>query len=118
MPCDAPWIILRGIHRECRIELLYDDAKTAQNTNFVYINGDGNSVNTYQNISSAIEMEIDKLMKSNELSESERTILELFSYKLKDKSATKQDADKVLDMLEKYVPIATAVIDLLKSLFN
>ena len=118
MPCNAPWILLRAIHKECRIELIYSSGITMGNTNVVYVQGDGNIVNAQQNISNNIEIEIDKIIKLNDLPETERSILELFKYKVRDDCATKNDADRVLNILGKYVPLATALIELIKSLFE
>jgi hypothetical protein len=92
--------------------------QTKTNINTTVISGDNNCVVIQQNEYINIKNEIDKyLCNSIDLSESATDILKLFSYKLKDETATKSDASRVLGVLTKILPFPTALISLIKAIF-
>lgn len=116
-------IILPGLHRDYKAAVILEDKSITnigtQNIIHTIINGDGNHVTVQQSsitdITNAIQYIITQ--KSTELSEFDRDALELFMYRLKDNVATKRDADKALEILLKFTPLATAAINLIKALF-
>lgn len=105
---------------------LYDRDKAVVNKNNIstninntFINGNNNQVNIYQNQITEITNTISSLIyeHSNEMTETDKQTLELFLYRIRDNTAKKDDAKKVIDVLTGFLPLTAAIIELIKSIF-
>ena len=105
---------------------LYDSDKAVVNKNNIstninntFINGNNNQVNIYQNQITEITNTISSLIyeHSNEMTETDKQTLELFLYRIRDNTAKKDDAKKVIDILTGFLPLTAAIIELIKSIF-
>lgn len=105
---------------------LYDRDKAVVNKNNIstninntFINGNNNQVNIYQNQITEITNTISRLIyeHSNEMTETDKQTLELFLYRIRDNTAKKDDAKKVIDVLTGFLPLTAAIIELIKSIF-
>lgn len=96
-----------------------DDSHPAVNSISLDVSGNGNILNINQNSCNSIEYEIEKLIgPASALTDPERDALLLFKYKMTDNTASKTDANKVVDILTQYLPFTTALIELINSLFT
>ncbi|MBS4785344.1 MAG: hypothetical protein KH009_04445 [Clostridiales bacterium] len=87
------------------------------NINNTFISGNDNLVEIHQENNDKISSEIEKVISNESFNDMDKVFLELFKYKLNDKSAKKEDADRAVDILAKALPLTTAVIDLIKLIF-
>lgn len=95
-----------------------DDSHPVVNSIALDISGNGNTLNINQNSCNSVEYEIEKwISPTSALSDQERDALLLFKYKMADNTASKTDANKVVDILTQYLPLTTAIIELINSLF-
>lgn len=92
---------------------------------FFYVNGN-NTHNTFNrgddiNIDfieiQNLENKIQSFINANDLTADEKELLEQFKGNLYQQQATKEEAESILDILTKYGPLATSLIDLIKSIF-
>lgn len=95
-----------------------DDSHPVINSISLDVSGNGNTLNINQNSNNSIEYEIEKWINpTSALTDPERDALLLFKYKMADNTASKADAKKIIDILTQYVPLTTALLDLINSLF-
>lgn len=101
---------------------LYEDSKPIvenNNINNTFINGNNNQIIINQNnitdITTAIKNFINE--HTHDISKLDKKSLELFLYKIKENTASKEDAKEIIDILIKFIPFTTAIISLIKSIF-
>lgn len=87
------------------------------NINNTFVSGNENLIEIHQENNNKISSEIEKIISNENFDDADKIFLELFKYKLNDKSAKKEDANKAIDILTKALPFTTAVINLIKSIF-
>lgn len=95
-----------------------DDSHPVVNSISLDVSGNGNTLNINQNSYNSLEYEIEKwISPASVLTAQERDALLLFKYKMADHTASKTDANKVVDILTQYIPFTTALIELINNLF-
>lgn len=87
------------------------------NINNTFVSGNDNLIEIHQENNNKISTEIERIISNENFDDADKMFLELFKYKLNDKSAKKEDANKAIDILTKALPFTTAVINLIKSIF-
>lgn len=87
------------------------------NINNTFVSGNENLIEIHQENNNKISSEIERIISSENFDDADKMFLELFKYKLNDKTAKKEDANKAIDILTKALPFTTAVINLIKSIF-
>lgn len=87
------------------------------NINNTFVSGNDNLIEIHQENNNKISSEIERIISNENFDDVDKMFLELFKYKLNDKSAKKEDANKAIDILTKALPFTTVVINLIKSIF-
>lgn len=87
------------------------------NINNTFVSGNGNLIYTHQENNNKISSEIEKVINNENFNNTDKMFLELFKYKLNENGVKKDDANKAIDILTKALPLTTAVINLIKSMF-
>lgn len=87
------------------------------NVNNTFVSGNGNLIEIHQQNNNKISSEIERIISNENFDDTDKMFLELFKYKLNDKSVKKEDANKAINILTKALPFTTAIIDLIKSIF-
>ncbi|GMG66735.1 hypothetical protein [Tetragenococcus halophilus] len=103
---DSPYIEYRNYYKDS--PTFFGDHSTFQRGNDTTIN--------FAEIHK-LENEMQSFINANALTNDEEEILERFKKNLSQEQATKEEAQSVLDILTKYAPLATSVIDLIKNIF-
>ena len=112
-------IFPKGFYRDCKsvIKNIELTSSNYGNINNTYINGDNNQVSIQQSQYFDIETEIQKFIKSeNNLSDFDKETLQSFLYQLSKGSPEKNTTKKVVDILNKFLPLTTAIINMIKAL--
>ena len=112
-------IFPKGFYRDCKsvIKNIELTSSNYGNINNTYINGDNNQVSIQQSQYFDIETEIQKFIKSeNNLSDFDKETLQSFLYQLSKGSPEENTAKKVVDILNKFLPLTTAIINMIKAL--
>lgn len=112
-------IFPKGFYRDCKsvIKNIELTSSNYGNINNTYINGDNNQVSIQQSQYFDIETEIQKFIKSeNNLSDFDKETLQSFLYQLSKDSPEENTAKKVVDILNKFLPLTTAIINMIKAL--
>lgn len=88
------------------------------NVSNMYIHGNNNHVSIQQNQYTNIKNEIQNfIINQNNLSETDKTTLEAFLYQLSEGLPKKSNTQKVIEVLNKFLPLTTAIIDMIKALY-
>lgn len=112
-------IFPKGFYRDCKsvIKNIELTSSNYGNINNTYINGDNNQVSIQQSQYFDIETEIQKFIKSeNNLSDFDKETLQSFLYQLSKGSPEENTTKKVVDILNKFLPLTTAIINMIKAL--
>ena len=112
-------IFPKGFYRDCKsvIKNIELTSSNYGNINNTYINGDNNQVSIQQSQYFDIETEIQKFIKSeNNLYDFDKETLQSFLYQLSKGSPEENTAKKVVDILNKFLPLTTAIINMIKAL--
>ncbi len=112
-------ILPKVFYRDCKSVIKHIESKSSNygNINNTYISGDNNQVSIQQNQYFNIETEIQKFIKNeNNLSDFDKEVLQSFLYQLSKGSPEENTAKKVVDILNKFLPLTTAIINMIKAL--
>lgn len=108
-----------NFYRDCKSVIKRIDSQSTNygNINNTYINGNNNQLSIYQSQYFDIETEIEKFIQNeNHLSDFDKNTLESFLYQLSKGSPQKSNAQKAIDVLSKFLPFTTAIINMIKAL--
>lgn len=111
----------RKLYRDCKSVIKRIETKSINygNINNTYINGNNNQISIQQAQYSSIETEIQKFIQNeNGLSEFEKDTLQSFLYQLSKDSPKESTTKNVIDILSKFLPLTTAIINMIKTLAN
>lgn len=95
----------------CKTEISH----ISNNTSII---GNNNTININNTLVGDITQNVNRLLEQD-IDENDKALLELFKYKLQDDSADKPFKKKIIKTLEKYTPyisLATATINMIKSI--
>lgn len=109
----------KRFYRDCKSVIKHIELKSSNygNINNTYINGDNNRISIQQNQYLSIETEIHKFIKNeNNLPDIDKETLQSFLYQLSKGSPEESTAKKVVDILNKFLPFTTAIINMIKAL--
>lgn len=107
------------IYRDFRAKISKSQIENTNygNVNNTFVSGNGNLIEIHQQNNNKISSEIERIISNENFDDTDKMFLELFKYKLNDKSVKKEDANKAINILTKALPFTTAIIDLIKSIF-
>ena len=108
-----------NFYRDCKSVIKRIDSQLTNygNINNTYINGNNNQLSIQQSQYLDIETEIEKFIQNeNLLSDFDKDTLESFLYQLSKGSPQKSNAQKAIDVLSKFLPFTTAIINMIKAL--
>jgi len=106
-------------YRDCKSVIKCIESKSVNygNINNTYINGDNNKISIQQDQYLSIETQIQKFIQNeNHLSDLDKEILQSFLYQLSKGAPKESTAKKAVDILSKFLPFTTAIINMIKSL--
>ena len=106
-------------YRDCKSVIKRIESKSINygNINNTYINGDNNNISIQQDQYLSIEKQIQKFIQNeNHISDLDRETLQSFLYQLSKGSPEVSTAKKAIDILSKFLPFTTAIINMIKSL--
>ena len=109
----------QNFYRDCKSVIKRIDSQPTNygNINNTYINGNNNQLCIQQSQYLDIETEIEKFIQNeNLLSDFDKDTLESFLYQLSKGSPQKNNAQKAIDVLSKFLPFTTAIINMIKAL--
>ena len=113
-------LLPHNFYRDCKSVIKRIDSQSTNygNINNTYINGNNNQLSIQQSQYLDIGTEIEKFIQKNEnlLSASDKDTLESFLYQLSKGSPQKSNAQKAIDVLSKFLPFSTAIINMIKAL--
>lgn len=107
------------IYRDFRAKISKSQIENTNygNVNNTFVSGNGNLIEIHQQNNNKISSEIERIISNENFDDTDKMFLELFKYKLNDKSVKKEDANKAINILTKALPFTTAIINLIKSIF-
>lgn len=106
-------------YRDCKsvIKRIEPREINCRNINNTYISGDNNQISIQQDQYLSIEIEIQKFIQNeNYLSDFEKETLQSFLYQISKGSPKESTTKKVVDILSKFLPFTTAIINMIKAL--
>ena len=106
-------------YRDCKSTIKRMESKSINygNINNTYINGDNNQISIQQDQYLSIETEIEKFIQNEIcLSDLDKDTLQSFLYQLSKGSPTESTTNKVIGVLNKFLPLTTAIINMIKAL--
>lgn len=112
-------LLPQKFYRDCKSVIKRIDSEPTNygNINNTYISGNNNQLCIQQSQYLDIETEIEKFIQNeNLLSDFDRDTLESFLYQLSKGSPQKSSAQKAIDILSKFLPFTTAIINMIKAL--
>lgn len=108
-----------SFYRDCKSVIKRIDSQSTNygNINNTYINGNNNQFSIQQSQYLDIETEIERFIQNeNLLSDFDKNTLESFLYQLSKGSPQKSNAQKAIEVLSKFLPFTTAIINMIKAL--
>ncbi len=107
------------LYRDCKSVIKRIESKSINygNINNTYVNGNNNQISIWQDQYLSVEIEIQKFIQNEQsLSDFDKEILQSFLYQLSKGSPAESTTNKVIDILKKFLPLTTAIINMIKAL--